>query len=36
MDQTSNDVIEEQSPGGPLFEITVDAATLALLGIDPE
>ena len=36
MDQTSDDVIDEQPPGGPLFEITVDAATLALLGINPE
>ena len=30
MDQTSDDVIDEQAPGGPVFEITVDAAALAL------
>ncbi|HUG49802.1 MAG TPA: hypothetical protein VLZ78_02285 [Terrimesophilobacter sp.] len=35
MDQTTDGMIEEQ-PGGPLFEITVDAATLTLLGISPE
>ena len=36
MDPTSGDVIDERPDPGPLFEITVDAATLALLGISPE
>jgi hypothetical protein len=37
MDQTADDaVIDEQPDSGPLFDITVDAATLALLGISPE